>query len=440
LYYSYSDAQGSLIALVHDGGSVIQRFAYDPWGARRDPNNWNVKDSRTSFIINRGYTGHEHLDKFGIINMNGRVYDPATGMFLSPDPTLTDAGNWLDYNRYSYCLNNPFKYTDPSGFSWWAESWQSVVTTFSQIVVTSVVGILTAGLGASAIIASGMLAGAAGGFTGGAIGTALYGGSFSDAMGAGIKGAVFGAFSGAITAGIGVQFGDVGGIVNELGRTGAHGLTQGAFSALRGGNFWQGAAAGLFSSFGGSVSGAFGVTGFFGTVAVSSAMGGVGAAIGGARNTEDILFGMAAGAMVGALNHALHSLLLKKREQAYDKMIELSENGSFHEVACFELHDGNTLILPEQGNDARNANIKYYNLRKDSKGNPIITIKGKTYIVDNVTHVHMGTYDPQSTNPIYFSDEDGDFSNWIGKPIKILMDGHLFSTDSQNYMKPKMIW
>ena len=52
----------------------------------------------------------------------------------------------------------------------------------------------------------------------------------------------------------------------------------------------------------------------------------------------------------------------------------------------------------------------------------------------------MGTYDPQSTNPIYFSDEDGDFSNWIGKPIKILMDGHLFSTDSQNYMKPKMIW
>ena len=104
--------------MVHEGGSVIQRFAYDPWGARRDPNNWTVKDSRTSFIINRGYTGHEHLDAFGIINMNGRVYDPATGMFMSPDPYVQAPKDWLNYNRYSYCMGNPFKYTDPSGNFW----------------------------------------------------------------------------------------------------------------------------------------------------------------------------------------------------------------------------------------------------------------------------------------------------------------------------------
>ena len=115
LYYSYSDSQGSLIALVHEGGSVIQRFAYDPWGARRDPNNWTVKDSRTSFIINRGYTGHEHLDAFGIINMNGRVYDPLTAQFFSPDPYVQAPGEWLNYNRYTYCSGNPFRYTDPSG-------------------------------------------------------------------------------------------------------------------------------------------------------------------------------------------------------------------------------------------------------------------------------------------------------------------------------------
>ena len=115
MYYSYSDSQGSLIALDHDGGSVIQRFAYDPWGARRDPNNWTVKDSRTSFIINRGYTGHEHLDAFGIINMNGRVYDPLTAQFFSPDPYVQAPGEWLNYNRYTYCSGNPFRYTDPSG-------------------------------------------------------------------------------------------------------------------------------------------------------------------------------------------------------------------------------------------------------------------------------------------------------------------------------------
>jgi len=45
-----------------------------------------------------------------------------------------------------------------------------------------------------------------------------------------------------------------------------------------GGNFWQGAAAGLFSSFGGSISGGLGITDFWCTVAVTAAMGGVGAA------------------------------------------------------------------------------------------------------------------------------------------------------------------
>lgn len=65
--------------------------------------------------INRGYTMHEHLDEFELINMNGRVYDPAVAQFLSPDPYIQDAGNWLNYNRYAYCYNNPTRYTDPSG-------------------------------------------------------------------------------------------------------------------------------------------------------------------------------------------------------------------------------------------------------------------------------------------------------------------------------------
>jgi hypothetical protein len=47
--------------------------------------------------------------------MNGRVYDPLTAMFFSPDPFVQAPDNWLNYNRYSYVLNNPLKYTDPSG-------------------------------------------------------------------------------------------------------------------------------------------------------------------------------------------------------------------------------------------------------------------------------------------------------------------------------------
>ncbi|MBV5281634.1 MAG: RHS repeat-associated core domain-containing protein [Paludibacter sp.] len=116
LYYGYADNQGSLIALTDVSGNVVEKYAFDPWGARRNPNDWTQKDTRNSFITNRGYTGHEHLDAFGIINMNGRVYDPLTAMFFSPDPFIQSAGDWKNYNRYSYCMNNPTKYTDPSGY------------------------------------------------------------------------------------------------------------------------------------------------------------------------------------------------------------------------------------------------------------------------------------------------------------------------------------
>jgi len=47
--------------------------------------------------------------------MNGRLYDPLAGRFLSADNSIQDPTNTQHYNRYSYCLNNPLKYSDPSG-------------------------------------------------------------------------------------------------------------------------------------------------------------------------------------------------------------------------------------------------------------------------------------------------------------------------------------
>jgi len=146
LFYTYTDFLGSLKALVRENGTVAQRYAYDPWGNRRNPYNWTERDTRMeqlhrdpttgeyvgmSFILNRGYTGHEHIDQFGVINMNGRVYDPITAQFFSPDPFIQAPHNWLNFNRYSYVLNNPFKYTDPSG----------------EIIVPIIIGI-AAGIGA----------------------------------------------------------------------------------------------------------------------------------------------------------------------------------------------------------------------------------------------------------------------------------------------------
>lgn len=116
MLYTYTDNQGSLLVLTDANGVVVEKYAYDPWGARRNLTDWTQKDLRTKWITNRGYTGHEHLDAFGIINMNERVYDPLIAQFFSPDPFVQALDNWLNYNRYGYCLNNPLKYIDPSGY------------------------------------------------------------------------------------------------------------------------------------------------------------------------------------------------------------------------------------------------------------------------------------------------------------------------------------
>jgi RHS repeat-associated protein len=72
--------------------------------------------SHKSFsLLGRGYTGHEHLLEHGIINMNGRIYDPVTAQFMQADNYVSSPEDYISYNRYAYCLYNPFKYTDPSG-------------------------------------------------------------------------------------------------------------------------------------------------------------------------------------------------------------------------------------------------------------------------------------------------------------------------------------
>ena len=56
------------------------------------------------------------MDGLGIIHMNGRIYDPTLGRFLQADPHIQAPMNSQNYNRYSYVLNNPMSYTDPSGY------------------------------------------------------------------------------------------------------------------------------------------------------------------------------------------------------------------------------------------------------------------------------------------------------------------------------------
>jgi len=120
IYYVHIDHSGSILNVY--GSSLNYNQSFDAWGNYRNTINWNFTPSNTTtppdWLI-RGYTGHEQLPDFGLINMNGRAYDPLYGQMLSPDPCLQFPGFSQGFARYTYCLNNPLKYTDPSGYNIW---------------------------------------------------------------------------------------------------------------------------------------------------------------------------------------------------------------------------------------------------------------------------------------------------------------------------------
>ncbi len=115
MYYVHKDHLGSITTLTNATGAVVEEKSFDAWGRPRNPANWTYTGLPATNLFDRGYTGHEHLAAFGLINMNGRVYDPLLGRFLSADPFVQGAASTQSYNRYSYCFNNPFSYTDPTG-------------------------------------------------------------------------------------------------------------------------------------------------------------------------------------------------------------------------------------------------------------------------------------------------------------------------------------
>ena len=121
--YVHRDHLGSVEAVTNEAGAELVVLGYDPYGERRD-NDWTARLTEAEIEtllgahgerVSRGFTKHEHLDRTGLIHMNGRVYDPRLGRFLSPDPIVGDPTSSQSWNLYSYVGNNPLSYVDPTG-------------------------------------------------------------------------------------------------------------------------------------------------------------------------------------------------------------------------------------------------------------------------------------------------------------------------------------
>jgi len=116
-YYLLRDHLGSITHVVNTSNALVAQYSFDAWGRRRNPDDWAdySLQGEPDLFAGRGFTGHEHLPWFNLINMNGRLYDPVVARFLSPDNNVQMPDFSQNFNRYSYALNNPLVYIDEDG-------------------------------------------------------------------------------------------------------------------------------------------------------------------------------------------------------------------------------------------------------------------------------------------------------------------------------------
>lgn len=103
--FLHEDAFGNLVAVTDEQGQVTWNGRPEPFGAENTPG------QIPRFLDKQRGAGGLHL-------LGARIYDPASGRFLTPDPqslTQVDLTNPQRLNRYAYGLNNPYRYQDPSG-------------------------------------------------------------------------------------------------------------------------------------------------------------------------------------------------------------------------------------------------------------------------------------------------------------------------------------
>ena len=286
LHYVLKDHLGSWTTITDANGNIEQEQSFDAWGNMRDPETWTGTVTQQP-MFDRGYTGHEHLNNFGLINMNGRMYDPVMSSFLSVDNYVQCPDFSQNFNRYAYCLNNPLKYTDPSGES---------VTLLAAVAIGAAVSMVSTatmnfiydrplyeGLGRAAIV-----------------------GALQGAFSFGI-GAAAGVVNTAVTSATSSTWGTVAQVSFQAL---AHGTLAGVSSELRNeGSFWQGFASGAAASLiSGAVGGVCGLKNVpeAWTKAAMIAAGGLAGGVSSSIAGGEFIDGFCNGLICSGLNHALH--------------------------------------------------------------------------------------------------------------------------------------
>ena len=209
--YLHTDHLGSTDVITDENKQIVERQSFSPFGSRRNTD-WSSPTSVLAGIeTHHGFTGHEQLDDVGIIHMNGRLYDPKLGRFLSPDIQVQYPDQTQSFNRYTYVNNNPLSFTDPSGYGFFSKLWKGIKKVFKVLRPLIAIAATIWTFGWAAVMSGNwFVAGLAGGFVGGAISTGTLTGAIQGAVIGGITGGLAEALSNSLVGVLGSAAGKVG--------------------------------------------------------------------------------------------------------------------------------------------------------------------------------------------------------------------------------------
>ena len=104
--YMYN-GHADVTALLNQEGTVTATYYYDAFG--------NIVEQTGNVNNNITYAGYQYDGETGLYYLNARMYDPKIARFLQEDTYEGDRNDPLSLNLYTYCLNNPIRYDDPTG-------------------------------------------------------------------------------------------------------------------------------------------------------------------------------------------------------------------------------------------------------------------------------------------------------------------------------------
>lgn len=306
LEFWLKDHLGSVVATADHTGAVTARFAYDPFGKRRETNgqydafgtlviDWA---NNVNHGIDRGFTGHEHLDELGLVHMNGRVFDPTIARFLQGDPFVQAPDELQNYNRYGYCYNNPLNCTDPSGYFSFKKLFRAVAAIaiavyMPALIESAMIGSAAGGTTAFATMTGGTFLSNTAALTGlGQFTSVAVSGFLSGAVAGGsFKAGLQGAFSAGLFFGVGEMVGSAGlgaaGAVDDwssfAGAIALHGVA-GCVTAVAGGSkCGPGALSAAFSKAALPATAAMGIKDGLGRAMAHAVVGGTASKLGGGQ-------------------------------------------------------------------------------------------------------------------------------------------------------------